>query len=976
MSSLLFRAWSAAKRGDFAQAGQLYRSAGKLEAAVEMFLKAGEMRAASAAEVELGRIFDAAKHLSDAGDRLEAADLLRDNRRYLQAAHLYADLGQLSQAVAMALEADKPLLAAQYFESQEKYYEAGELLASHEEHVGKAMLYFEKALLLFPDTSAMEPDRVESYLLKKRTIARCLERGGEGDRAADLYEEADDLQGAARCHEGAGRYDRALALYRRLGNADKVKALEERVQAAPLDSRAAAAAGGGDAAASARKYLESGEPEKAAPLFEDAGQLREAAEAWRAVGEWEQAGNAFYRGGDYRDAAECFRQVQLYSLALSSYEKAGDGAWACRMAFEAGMWERAYELAQDPRDREALVKQWQAVPEGTPERGRARLLLGRAFMDLGHPDLALECVRDLPSSVSGETPWLDYIQARCNQAMGRSKEASGFYRRVLARDVDFQDARSRLREVEAPVDAPKAASGGRFRPSREIERGAGGVWFAGEDGSLGGRVLLFRPSSEALDPGRLGEVRNALRTVLDLRHTTVLGLRDMEEGNDGPTLVYEPFEGEALPKAWEAAGGFRPFECLEQFRQVLQALKECHARNLLHGRLEAGCILVGKGGDVKVRGFGLGWLKGDSWRAYASPESAAGGPGSPLSDLYAAGAVLLSALTGSFPPPDSFREGLGKVMEGSVPPDFPARARALLARVLAREPQRRFASADEVLAELDALELPPGAVIAERYEILEELGRGGMGQVFKVRDLQLDEEVALKTLRSKAGMTDAAKARFMREIKLTRKVTHPNVIRVFDMGQFRDLTFLTMEYIPGQTLSAWVRQGPGRASSLGEKVRILTGIASGLAEAHRQGIIHRDLKPQNVILTPQGVPKLLDFGIAYVEEGAELTQEGHFVGSPKYVSPEQVQGKTPDARSDIYCFGLLCYFLMVGDDAFAGDNSAFILMRQIREMPPAPSKVVRVPPSLDRLVMSCLAKQPEERPETIRDVLQSLRAMS
>ena len=156
----------------------------------------------------------------------------------------------------------------------------------------------------------------------------------------------------------------------------------------------------------------------------------------------------------------------------------------------------------------------------------------------------------------------------------------------------------------------------------------------------------------------------------------------------------------------------------------------------------------------------------------------------------------------------------------------------------------------------------------------------------------------------------------------------------------------------------------------------MRGIASGLAEAHRQGIIHRDLKPQNVILTPEGLPKLLDFGIAYVEEGAELTQDGHFVGSPKYVSPEQVQGKVPDARSDIYCFGLLCYFLLTGDDAFPGDNPTFILMRQIREMPPAPSKIVRVSPSLEKLVMRCLQKTPSARPSGILEVLDALRAMA
>lgn len=974
MNPLLFRAWTAAKRGDFAQAGQLYRSAGRLEAALEMFLKAGELRTAAAVERELGRIFDAAKHLSEAGEREEAADLLRQNGRFLQAAHIFADLGQYAQAAALAQEAGKPLAASQYLEQAGRYFEAGEILRGHPEHLGRAMLHFERALLTFPDVDSLDEEAAAVWVARKRTVARAFEEGGDDERAGELFEQVGDLEGAARCFDRARLYDRALNLYRQLGNLVKVDELLDRVQDTPVELRAESAAAHGDAVASARMYLQAGSPEKAAPLFEEAGRSEEAADAFRQAGEWEQAGNLYYRSERYRDAAECFRQAQLSALALAAYERAGDMAEASRMAFESGQWERAYELAPGDPDRQALVRNLQAVPEGTPERARARLLLGRAFMDLGQPDLALECLRDLPAEVAGESPWLDYVQARCHEALGMRKEAAAEFRRVLARDVEFQDARTRLKNLEERGGSHRVppAGGNRYLPHGEVERTASGTWYEGEDSHLRGPVLIFRPEGGPPD----GLPPSSIRAAFDIRHPAILGLRDTEGSGPEALLVYEPFEGLPLPRAWADAGGFRPFECLEQFRQVLQAMQEIQARGLVHGRLEASSVLVGEGGSVKVRGVGLDVLPGEGWKAYAAPEVRDSGKGSAGGDLYAAGMVLLSALIGAFPPPDPAAKGAAAILASSAPPDLPPRARSILARVLATEPQRRFISVEEVLAELDALELPPGAVISDRYEILEELGRGGMGQVFKVRDLELDEVVALKTLRGKSGMTEAAKVRFLREIKLTRKVTHPNVIRVFDMGQFRDLTFLTMEYLPGLTMSQWVRQGPGRAASLGEKVRVLTGIASGLAEAHRQGIIHRDLKPQNVILTPDGVPKLLDFGIAYVEEGAELTQDGHFVGSPKYVSPEQVQGKIPDARSDIYCFGLLAYFLLTGDDAFPGDNPTFILMRQLREVPPAPSKIVRVPPSLEKLVMRCLQKKSGDRPATILEVLGALKAMA
>lgn len=970
MSSVLFRAWSAAKRGEYAQAGQLYRSAGRLDAALEMFLRAGELRAAASVEEEQGKIFDAAKHLSQAGDRFGAADLLRKHRRFLQSANLYAELGQFSQAAALAEEAGRPLLAAQFLEQENKFFEAGEILRSHAEQIPKAMLYFEKALLGFPETDGMSDEAATPWLARKRVIAHVFEEGGASDRAADLFESLGDAEDAARCYEKAKMYDKALGLYRRLGHQEKVAELIDRVHDTPMELRAEAAAAQGDSSSSAQMYLEAGAPERAAPLLEETGRLTEAADAWREAGEWEQAGNLYYRSKRFHEAAECYRQAQLFALALSAYEGAGDLVEASRMAFEAGMWERAYELAPGDSERQALVKQLQAVPEGTSERNRARLLLGRAFMDLDQPDLALECVRGLPAECSGESPWLDYIHARCNEDLGMLQEAIGFYRKVLARDVEFQDARARLRAVESSSYAPpRGAHKERYVQGPEEERWGEGIWFSGEDTQLKSPVLMFRIPQGALAPA-------LLRSLMDLRHPSILGLRDAEETRDHTTLMYEAFEGKPLPKAWQQAGGFKPFECIEQFRQILKALKEIHSKGFVHGRLEAGSVLVGAGGDIKIRGVGFGDLHGSSWEDYAAPEVIAGQKPTAQADLFSAGRILLGALTGAFSPLHNGREGSGGAADVALPSDFPPRGRALLTRLMAAEPQRRFSSADEALAELDALELPPGAIIGERYEILEELGRGGMGQVFKVRDLQLDEVVALKTLRGKAGMTDAAKARFLREIKLTRKITHPNVIRVFDLGQFRDLTFLTMEFIPGQTLSQWVKQGPGKAASLGEKVRVLTGIASGLAEAHNQGIVHRDLKPQNVILTPSGIPKLLDFGIAYIEEGAELTQDGHFVGSPKYVSPEQVQGKSPDARSDIYCFGLLCYFLLSGDDAFPGDNATMILLRQIREMPPPLSNFMRVPPSLEKLILRCLQKVPEGRPATIQEILTSLKAMA
>jgi serine/threonine-protein kinase len=392
-----------------------------------------------------------------------------------------------------------------------------------------------------------------------------------------------------------------------------------------------------------------------------------------------------------------------------------------------------------------------------------------------------------------------------------------------------------------------------------------------------------------------------------------------------------------------------------------------------------------KEGRIKVRGFGLvqdfialrDVVQRGTLVPYLAPETAFSKAMSPSADIYATGAILLHLLTGH--PPS------GLLSKGTRPPEVeaellrgisvPAPVKELLTRLLAPDPADRYTLPEEALRDLAALELPSGSVVAGRYEILDELGRGGMGQVFRVKDRDLDEIVALKTLRKRSDLTEAARLRFLREIKLTRKITHPNVVRVFDLGTWRDLTFLTMEYIPGKTLSQLMREEDGRRANLRRKVEILRGIASGLAEAHKLGIVHRDLKPQNVILTPAGIPKLLDFGIAYteVQQDIDLTDEGRFVGSPKYVSPEQIQGHVLDARSDIYCFGLLAYFLLTGHDAFTGDNATLILLKQLKEMPPPPSQLARLPASLDNLVMWCLKKNPAERPTSLADVAKVLK---
>jgi len=974
-------AWKASLRGDHSRAGDLYRESGKLEKALASYLKGGDYRLAAEVEVELKRYQEAVRHMLQAGDKLGAARILKDSKHYLQAARLFAEIDNYSEAAAMAIAGKDLVLAAQFHEKLGRYFKAGRLYQDAGQ-TGRALLVLEKALKEIPSDDVLNPEEMESYRDRRIVAAGIFREAEEFGRAGEIFERAGNLTEAAACYKSADRVEKALEIYRKMGNTKAIQELMDDGEGTPAKVRAEVLAARGDTTTAARLFLESGDVEKAAELYEQGGNPLEAARVWREIGDWERAGNLFFRAEAYSEAALCFQQGHLYALAREAFEKDENPSAASRMALEAGLWERAYDLSNSQTDRNHLIRKWQAVPSGSEDRDLARLMLARAFLDQGQPELADECLREIRGEPSDE-PWLPYIKARIYQAIGQDEDASREYRKVLARDIGFQDARNRLDSLKKGEQRKTSGTAVRYKPKTRLFEDGTGTWYSGEDRSLECGALFHR-----LDRLPDGTVRKEILAfspkILALRHRGVLALRDVVRENETVVHVHEGFEGKLLSRILEGEGALSLFKALDRVRTILEVLQEAHGRQIFHCALTPHAILIGGEGAVKVLGLGLPpRLLLEEGRAaadlvpYLPPEFAESENRNARWDLFSVGALFYRFLSGNPPPPrlTPALEPFGKArmpdLEG-----VPATVRPILTGLLDPEPGRRYQRAEHVLRDLDALALPPGALIAERYEILEELGRGGMGQVFRVKDTHLDEVVALKTLRYGSGVSERERTRFLREIKLTRKITHPNVIRVFDLGQFRDLTFLTMEYLPGQTLTHWITAGKGRKASLGEKIFILKQIANGLAEAHRLGIVHRDLKPQNVILTPDGTPKLLDFGIAFAQEGAEITQEGHFVGSPKYVSPEQIQGRTMDARSDVYSFGLLAYLLLTGKETFGGDNPTAILMRHLKEKPAPPSSLVRVPESLDDIVMKCLEKDPDKRPPSLRSVVQVLEGIA
>ena len=257
-----------------------------------------------------------------------------------------------------------------------------------------------------------------------------------------------------------------------------------------------------------------------------------------------------------------------------------------------------------------------------------------------------------------------------------------------------------------------------------------------------------------------------------------------------------------------------------------------------------------------------------------------------------------------------------------------------------------------------------------RYELEKELGRGGMGVVYMARDKQLDRKVALKFLGTLIDNSEEYRQRFVREARTAAKISHPNVINIFDISASVGKAYIAMEFVDGPSLHAHMSKKG--AFDLRRAVNIIQQSAAALAAIHEAGIVHRDIKPDNILIAKGGLVKVMDFGLAKAED-SRMTKTGVVMGTPSYMSPEQVFGKEADARSDIYSLGLVFYECLTGSTVFkTGD----ILERQIKEMPPPPSEVVKnLPKTIDEIILKSIAKKPEERFQSMSELGKALRAL-
>ena len=264
-----------------------------------------------------------------------------------------------------------------------------------------------------------------------------------------------------------------------------------------------------------------------------------------------------------------------------------------------------------------------------------------------------------------------------------------------------------------------------------------------------------------------------------------------------------------------------------------------------------------------------------------------------------------------------------------------------------------------------------GTLFAGRYEVIEALGVGGMGEVYRVEDQKVGQEVALKLIKPEIAIDHKTIERFRHELKTARMISHRNVCRMFDLGEEQGTYFITMEYIAGEDLKSFLRRS--KQLALGTAVSIAKQVCEGLAEAHRLGVVHRDLKPGNIMIDKEGNARIMDFGIARSLAVKEMTGEGVIVGTPEYMSPEQVEGQEVDQRSDIYSLGIILYEMVTGTLPFGGNTPLSIAMKHKLEAPRDPSELVsQLPDNLSRLILKCLEKNREKRYQNAEELRREL----
>ena len=487
------------------------------------------------------------------------------------------------------------------------------------------------------------------------------------------------------------------------------------------------------------------------------------------------------------------------------------------------------------------------------------------------------------------------------------------------------------------------------------------------------------------------------RILARMRHPNLVELYEFGTIEEGTFfMILELLRGESVYKRIQREEKIEPRQAIKISREAALGLHLAHSMNVVHRDVSPNNLFLEKNeaGDevVKVIDFAIAKPTAQEARTmvhtpilpgrpeFWSPEQfGSGGKDASLdhrTDIYSLGVTIYNMITGKLPflsvvpkgTPEPFPTGL-----------IPAKLERVILRAVSLDREARQTSMLDLIAELDEVTIQessktvpvapqpfqpvrfqPGYIFAGRYEIEKKIGKGGMGTVFKATDKILDISVALKTINPDIAHDETTLARLKREVILARKVAHPNVCRIFDIGESEGFHYVSMQYVEGMTLSDMLLVRGKLPQE--EGLKILRYVVAALQEAHRAGVIHRDLKPQNIMVDVEGRAFIMDFGISFSADVGRLTTTGMMIGTPRYMAPEQFGDGPTDLRADIYSLGIICYEIFTGRLPFEAKTPANVMYAHIHEVPPKPSTLnPGITPALESLILKALEKNPADR---------------
>ncbi|HYX25261.1 MAG TPA: protein kinase [Thermoanaerobaculia bacterium] len=566
----------------------------------------------------------------------------------------------------------------------------------------------------------------------------------------------------------------------------------------------------------------------------------------------------------------------------------------------------------------------------------------------------------------------------------------------------------------------------RYKVLERLGGGGAGVVYKAEDTRLERLVALkflssYRAGNEADKRRFLREAR--VSSALD--HPNICTVYEVDETEDGRLFIAMALcEGETLKRRIER-GPLPLAETVDVAAQIASGLAAAHAKGIVHRDVKPANVIVAPDGRVKIVDFGIAKLPDQSrltrdgtavgTAGYMAPEQIRGDAVDARTDVWALGVVLYEMVTGRSPfPAETDHDRIRGILSRDPEPlavlrrDVPASLERIVVRALAKRPEDRYPRMEELRADLlraaenlglpgfqdgfdpTLREIPSGfsrprtateetgqglaGQIVAHYRVLELLGGGGMGVVYKAEDLRLNRTVALKFLPPELTRDPEAKARFLQEARSASVLDHPNICTIHEVGETDEgRLYLAMPAYDGETLRKRIERGP---LAVDEATDIAQQIARGLAKAHRHGIVHRDVKPANLMVTSDGVVKILDFGLAKLAGSAAITRTGSSVGTPAYMSPEQARGEEVDHRADLWSLGVVLYEMVAGRRPFRGEHEQAVLFSLLNERPrPLHELRPEAPPELERIVDGLLAKDPGDRYPTVDGPLGDLTAL-